>query len=552
MLNHLSVENYALIDKLDIDFSEGLTIITGETGAGKSILIGALSLILGQRADIQALQDKNKKCIIEGTFKIKDYPVKDFFEQNNLDYDDLTVIRREVNPAGKSRAFINDTPVSLAQIKDLTQHLIDIHSQHETLTITDSQFQLDFIDSFVKNNAIINNYKHKYRQYKQLLQQFNESVEKEKQAKTDLDYNQFLFNELESANLKLREQEELEKELEALTHSEEIKSNLSKASLILNDSENNVLIKIAEIRELLTQTVKYFPEVNEIHERFNNVNIELKELSRDIESIESKVISNPERTNEISQRLDIIYHLQQKHKVQNIEELLNIKELLNDKLLHVTSLEDEIRKLEEKINLQKNELLQSAKIISDKRNSSFSKIQNQLEAILSMLGMPDAAIEVKNLISEEFNENGIDRINFLFSANKGSEPKELSKVASGGEMSRLMLAIKSLISQRTLLPTIIFDEVDQGVSGNIADKVGAIMKKMTSAMQVISITHLPQIASKANVHYIVYKETAGNTTKTQIKKLNEKQRIEEIAKMLSGKELTTAAIENAKVLLEMK
>ncbi|MDD5571912.1 MAG: DNA repair protein RecN, partial [Bacteroidales bacterium] len=549
---HLSVENYALIDKLDIDFSEGLTIITGETGAGKSILIGALSLILGQRADIQALHDKTKKCIVEGTFKIEDYPVKSFFEQNNLDYDDLTVIRREVNPAGKSRAFINDTPVSLSQIKDLTQHLIDIHSQHETLTITDSQFQLDFIDSFAKNNTSVNNYRTRYKQYKQLLQQYNESVEKEKQAKADLDYNQFLFNELETSNLKLHEQEELEKEAEALTHSEEIKSNLSKASLILNDSENNVLIKIAGIRELLAQIVKYFPEVNEIHERINNVNIELKELSRDIENIESKVASNPERIEEISQRLDVIYHLQQKHKVQNIEGLLGIKDLLNDKLLHVTSLEDEIRKLEEKINLQKDELLQSAKAISEKRNSSFTKIRSQLEAILVMLGMPDAVIEIKNLLSGEFNENGIDRINFLFSANKGSEPKELSKVASGGEMSRLMLAIKSLISQRTLLPTIIFDEVDQGVSGNVADKVGAIMKKMTSAMQVISITHLPQIASKANVHYIVYKETDGNTTKTQIRKLNEKQRVEEIAKMLSGKDITTAAIENAKVLMEMK
>ena len=552
MLQLLSIQNYALIDHLEIDFSEGLTIITGETGAGKSILLGALSLILGQRADAQMLKDKNKKCIVEGSFKIKNYSIKEFFDVNNLDYEDLTVIRREINQAGKSRAFINDTPVSLSQIKDLAQELIDIHSQHETLTLNDSKFQLDIIDGYIQIVDIVNDFKIKFKEYKQLQQHYQVLIEKEKQSKLDLDYNQFLFDELESVNLKINEQAELEHESETLTHSEEIKSNLSKTLNILSVSDFNILVQLSEVKILISQLLKYFPDINDVNERINNINIELKDLSNEIENIESKIIYNPDRINEINNRLDSIYHLQQKHRVSSIEELIDVKNQISDKLLLITSLEVEIIKLKSEIDNLFDDLLKLAREISTKRIKSFKEIQKKIESTLMQLGMPDATVIIENLISEEICETGIDKINFTFSANKGSEPKPISKIASGGELARFMLSIKSIISQKNLLPTIVFDEIDQGVSGNVADKMGVIMKQMSTSMQVVTITHLPQIASKGDVHYVVRKETVDNKAKTIIEKLSKAQRVEEIAKMLSGEELTDAAIKNAKVLLEAR
>lgn len=550
MLKHLSVQNYALIDKLEVDLSNGLTIITGETGAGKSILLGALGLIAGSRADSQSLQDKTKKCIIEASFDVKSYSLKDFFKENELDYEALTVIRREINPEGKSRAFINDTPVTLNQLKELGDRLIDIHSQHQTLSLNGADFQLSVVDAFAKHDDLISEYSLQFKTYKQLEKQLNELTAQEAQAKKDLDYYQFQFNELEDANLKAGEQTILEQELEALNNSEDIKLNLSKAANGLNGGEQNLLSSLNEIKAMLNGISKFKPEIADLFARVNSSYIELKDIANELESIEQDIVYDPQRIELLNAKLDELYRLQQKHQVKTIEELITIKDELSNKLLDFTSLGEEIEKVKKALDAADKSLAALSKKISENRKKAIPKIEKEIAALLNALAMPNAQLKIEQANTQGYTATGIDKISFLFSANKGSEFKELNKVASGGELSRLMLSIKSLIAQLTALPTIIFDEIDTGVSGDVADKVGSIMNAMAANMQVITITHLPQIASKGRSHLFVYKEDKADKTYSNIKKLNADERVQEIAKMLSTGNPTAAAISNAKELLK--
>ena len=550
MLKHLSIQNYALIDKLEVDFSDGLTIITGETGAGKSILLGALGLIAGSRADTQSLQDKTKKCIVEASFNIKEYALKDFFWANELDYEITTNIRREITPEGKSRAFINDTPVTLTQLKGLAERLIDIHSQHQTLTLNGSEFQLSVVDAYANHADSLAEYSISFKQFKALEKAFNELLTKESQAKKDLDYFQFQFNELEEAGLKPDEQAVIEQELQALNNAEDIKSNLSKAATGLNGGEQNLLASLNEIKSLLSSQAKFKPEINELSTRLNSSYIELKDITNELESLEQDIVYDPKRIDKLTIQLDAIYRLQQKHQVKSVEELIAIKDDLSNKLLEFNSLETEIEKTKKELTSVQRLLTALAKKIAANRKKEIPKIEKEIASLLSALSMPNAQLKIEHIETETLTANGADKVNFLFSANKGSDFKELNKVASGGELSRLMLSIKSLIAQLTALPTIIFDEIDTGVSGDVADKVGSIMNLMAKAMQVITITHLPQIASKGESHLFVYKEDKNEKTYSNIKKLTVNERVQEIAKMLSTGTPTAAAISNAKELLK--
>lgn len=550
MLKHLSVQNYALIDQLEVDLSEGLTIITGETGAGKSILLGALGLIAGSRADTQSLQDKTKKCIIEAAFNIKGYSLTDFFKEHELDYDAVTTIRREINPEGKSRAFINDTPVTLNQLKELGERLIDIHSQHQTLSLNGADFQLSVTDAFAKHEPLLGEYQSDFGKYRSLEKQLTELSVRESQAQKDLDYFQFQFNELEDAGLKAGEQTEMEQELETLNNAEEIKSTLSKAAFGLNGGDQNLLSSLGEIRTMLNGMAKFKPEIAELSARINSSYIELKDISNELEAIEQEVVYDPKRIEVLNDKLDTLYRLQQKHQVKTAEELIAIKEEISNKLLDFNSLEAEIEKVKAALDKLKTGLTAKAKTLSDNRKKVIPKIEKEIASLLASLSMPNAQLKIDQQLLDTFTASGTDKINFLFSANKGSDFKELSKVASGGELSRLMLSIKSLIAQLTALPTIIFDEIDTGVSGDVADKVGSIMTAMAAKMQVITITHLPQIASKGSSHLFVYKEDKNNKTYSNIKKLNSGERVQEIAKMLSTGKPTEAAISNAKELLK--
>ena len=550
MLKHISVQNYALIDKLEVEFTDGLTIITGETGAGKSILLGALGLIAGSRADTQALQDKTKKCVVEANFNIKGYSLKEFFSANELDYDVTTSIRREINPEGKSRAFINDTPVTLNQLKELAEYLIDIHSQHQTLTLNGSAFQLSVVDAFADHSSTLDEYAEGFKKYKILEKQLKELTEKESQAKKDLDYFQFQFNELEDANLKADQQLAMEQELETLNNAEDIKSNLSKAAHGLSGGEQNLLTSLNEIKIILAGMAKFKSEINELSTRLSSAYIELKDISNELESLEQEIIYDPKRIEALTEKIDAVYRLQLKHQVKTIEELIVIKDDLSNKLLDFNSLEAEIEKVSKELSVLQKSLTVLAKKMSANRKKSIPNIEKEIAYLLSSLSMPNAQLKVEHLESDILGINGLDKVNFLFSANKGSDFKELNKVASGGELSRLMLCIKSLIAQLTALPTIIFDEIDTGVSGDVAHKVGSIMDKMANKMQVITITHLPQIASKGKSHLFVYKEDKNNKTYSNIKKLTAEERVQEVAKMLSTGSPTAAAISNAKELLK--
>lgn len=550
MLSHLFIQNYALIRNLDIDFQGGLTVITGETGAGKSILLGALGLILGKRADSGVLFDKSGKCIVEGSFNINSYGFQDFFERNDLDYDPLTVLRREINKSGKSRAFINDTPVKLAVLKQLAEKLIDIHSQHQTITIFDTNFQLAVIDSYGGLTSEVSSY---HLQYKDLAHKKNELkllVDRENQAQTELDYFNFLNNELEEADLNIDEQTELENESEVLNHAEEIKTKLFQVVQQFEPEGANLLGQLAEIRGSLDQVSKYSEEFKALAKRIDSSFIELSDINNEVESAMSSISHNPQRAEEIKDRLDLIYTLENKHRVNSVNELLEIKKDLSGKLNSINSLQENIKILRVEVEKSEKEIIKLAEKISLKRKNLLPEIEKEIIADLENLGMPQASFKIKNNKLEHAGKDGFDQINFLFSANKGAHLQELNKVASGGETSRVMLAVKSLISQKNLLPTVIFDEIDMGISGNVANMVGDILLKLSNSMQVIAITHLPQIAGKGDTHYFVYKKTEGETTKTEIKQLQPEDRIIEIAKMLSGQDLTSASVETAKHLLK--
>jgi DNA repair protein RecN (Recombination protein N) len=549
MLQSIYIQNYALINELEIDFNKGLNIITGETGAGKSILLGALSLVLGQRADTSVLKDKSKKCFVEAHFQIKQYQIKDFFKQNDLDYEDITTIRREITDNGKSRAFINDTPVNLSVLKDLSTNLIDIHSQHESLLLGDDHFQLSLVDSFANHQDLLNTYRNKYEDYLILNSEYNKLVNNAEKAKSDLDYFQFQFDQLEELKLIEGEQKELEDELEQLNHAEEIKLKLSECYNFLSGEELSIISNLKQAKTAIESISKYIKEGEELTQRLDSAYIELQDIDNEIEQLNEKIEHDPSRIEFIRERLDSIYAQEQKHKVSSIEELIIVRDELQQKIDHINSYDFETEKLKKQVDLLQNELEQDAKSISNNRKTVIPKIEDKVIAILKQLGIPNANFKVEQIPAEEFLPTGKEFIRFLFSANKNVALEELSKVASGGEISRLMISIKSLIVETKTLPTIIFDEIDTGTSGEIADKMGSIIKKMSKNMQVINITHLPQIAGKGDFHYLVYKKDNHETTNTYIKLLSQEERISEIAKMLSGEALTDAAIQNAKVLL---
>ncbi len=550
MLQSLSIQNYALIEELNIYFNKGFSIITGETGAGKSILLGAISLILGQRADTSILKNKNKKCIIEGVFDISDYNLKYFFNNNDLDFDNFTIIRREINPNGKSRAFINDTPVNVSILKELGSKLVDIHSQHQNLILNDAQYQLFVVDIMAKHKNLLNEYRKNFKEYKKDKQELNNLIEKSEKSKQDLDYLQFQYNQLDEANLITDEQEGLESNLETLTHAEDIKANLSKAYNLLSGEGETAINQINEAKSFISRLNKFFPKSTDLSQRIESVLIELNDISNETEIISNDVEYNPEKINIIKERLDIIYNLQQKHRVSTISELIEIKNNLQNQIDEISSYDSEINELNIKLKNKHDDLVNKANNISTQRKKIIPDIEKNIVHLLQNLGMPNATFKIVQTKLDQLSVNGFDTVTFLFSANKKIDMQNISKVASGGELSRLMLSIKSLISKSIALPTIIFDEIDVGVAGEIADKMGNIMLNMSKNMQVISITHLPQIASKGQYHYTVYKFDDNDTTSTSIKLLNDDERIVEIAKMLSGENVTEAAFENAKDLLK--
>ena len=550
MLLHLFIQNYALIEELNIDFSNGFSAITGETGAGKSIIIGALSLILGQRADNAVLLNKEKKCIIEGTFDIKKLDVEDFFKDNELDYDGQCILRREISPNGKSRAFINDTPVNLNLLKDIGDKLVDIHSQHTTLTLNNSDFQMTVLDNYAGNAEVLSSYHKDFLTYQKLKNQLKELKEKGQENTARQDYIQFLFNELDAASLKENEQDENEQELEILNNAEDIKTGLNKTIFTLSTSEFNLLSQLTDINSTLLRISNYHPQIKELHERMSSCVIELKDISNDAEVIEQKILSDPSKLEEIKQRLDFIYRLEKKHNINTIEELIKVRDQISDELMHFSNLDDKIKEIEKLLAVYFDKIKVLADTISKKRRQAIPKLEKDITNIFSELAMHDARIKIDLSDNDDFNGSGRNSILFLFNANKGGEFRELSKVISGGELSRLMLAIKSVISKQNILPTVIFDEIDSGVSGDIAGKVGKIMQKMGEGMQIISITHLPQIAAKASQHYFVSKFSDGKRTQSTIKKLTNEERVEEIAKLLSNEDVSSAALATAKELMK--
>jgi DNA repair protein RecN (Recombination protein N) len=550
MLIKLFVQNYALIKELDVELENGLTIITGETGAGKSILLGALSLILGTRADISVLLDKNEKCIVEGTFRIEEYDLNEFFISNELDYEPITTLRREINPAGKSRAFINDTPVTINLLKELGDRLIDIHSQHQTLMLNDDSFQLNVIDSFAGTAKLRNEYKMAYFNFRKLKKEYNSVKEKADKNKADLEYYQFQLNQLKEANLKHGEQEELEKEQELLGHVEEIKLALSGSSNLFSAEGMSILSMLREIKINIGKIKTFLPEGESLLLRTESSLIELDDLASEVEKLASSIEADPHRLARVNDRLDHIYSLIQKHRVKSLNELIIKKEEIEGLISSIVSSDERLAELESLLDKEVNTLKIISKDISGKRSSVLPNIELKITELLKQLGMPNAKFRISLNKSPEFTATGIDQADFLFSANKQVAPENLSKIASGGELSRVMLSLKSLLTRNNNLPTIIFDEIDSGVSGEVADKVGQILSGMGKYMQVVNITHLPQVASRGTKHYHVYKDDIGDSTFTRVKLLSLEERILEVARLLSGSEVTETAMKNARELLK--
>ena len=550
MLQSLYIKNYALIDKLSIEFYSGFNIITGETGAGKSIILGALGLILGQRADLSVLRDKKRKCTVEGSFLVKDYQLEPFFDENELDYDEQTILRREITPAGKSRAFINDTPVNLKTIRDLALRLIDIHSQHQNLELGNRLFQLRLIDLVAGNHQVLSDYQQQFQEYTSTKKKYAKLIGEADQAKADLDYFQFQFNQLYEAKLKSGEMEELESEQNQLEHAEDIKMTFGQLAEELEGDELGLLRRLKEQIARLYKMASYFAEAEEIHKRLESCYLELKDISDESMGIADRVDHDPERIQLVSERLDLIYSLQQKFKVDTVDELLAVQKDLEEKIDQVASFDEEIARLEKLLKEQEKQLDEFATELTKSRKKVAVPFQKSVVDILQKLGMSNAVFQVDFEWTELPALMGKDEVRFLFSANKNSEPQEISKIASGGEMSRLMLALKSLITDSRSLPTIVFDEIDSGISGEIAVKMGTILKSVSTKMQVINITHLPQIAAKGDHHFQVYKFDTDEETFTSIRKLDADERIDELAQMLSGDRTSETARGTARELLD--
>ncbi len=549
MLLSLKVKNYALIENLYVEFHEGLNIITGETGAGKSILLGALGLILGKRADTTVLNSSSEKCVVEAEFYIKDYSLEQFFEENDLDYDDHTVLRREILPSGKSRAFINDSPVLLSVIQELSVKLVDIHSQHQTLQLNKQEFLLGIVDEFCGNSELLVDYHRSYEQYKEKFKTYTDTKQHIESVKADIDFVSFQVDELQKANVREGELENLEAEVTKLENAGDIKSGLHESLQILSADQMNVLDNLQLVGNKLSIIAKVYPEAKSYFERLESVRIELKDLDADLDAAFNSLEFDPGYFESQKGRLDTIYHLFQKYKVNTEKELVDIRTSLEQTLLLGVDGEFELNRLKEEVFKHKEECLVKSAKLSKNRKSAFAAIEEEVHETLVDLGIIHGKLKI-NQTTKELSSNGMDSVEFLFSANKNHPLQEISKTASGGELSRLMLAIKALISSKTHLPTLVLDEIDTGVSGEVAGKVGNVINNMSEGNQVINITHLPQVASKGKAHFKVYKDHNHHTTKTLIKKLDENERLEEIAKMLSGEELSEAALANARELLK--
>lgn len=554
MLKTLFIKNYALIDELKVEFDEGFSVVTGETGAGKSIILGALSLILGQRAESKFIKQNANKCTIEGVFDISVYELSGLFESNDWVYDgDVCIIRREIWANGKSRAFLNDSPVYLQDLKALGERLIDIHSQHENLSLNDNLFQLTLVDSIAKTASIKEKYKTYFKTYKKAESELLDLHQQAQKNKEEQDYLQFQFNNLTEAHLQEDEQETLEAELESITHSEEIKSSLYKLTNTLSEDEQSVesglrtALESAKALQHFTSTSAYSQS---FVERIESAYIDMKDLRQEAERVFQDVDFDPDRQLIIEDRLSVIYSLQQKHSVATVKELIDILSDIGEKLQNIESLDERIEQLEKEFTQKKKTVYAEAEALSELRKSAVATIEKNIEDKLSYLGIPNARFKINFTDKKELDATGKDTINFFFSANKNTHLQPIAQIASGGEISRLMLVLKSLVADATSLATIIFDEVDTGTSGEIADKMGLIMQQLSDKMQVMAITHLPQIAAKGNAHYYVYKKELTDATTTSIKKLTMPERIEEIARMLSGAETTVQALENARVMLK--
>jgi len=549
MITSLSIKNYALIEKLTIDFSKGFSIITGETGAGKSIILGALGLVLGKRADLTSLKNKEEKCVIEAQFEISKYDLKDFFEANDLDYEDDTIIRREILPSGKSRAFINDSPVNLQELQDLSLFLIDIHSQQQTQELSDEGVQFKIIDAIANNSLIIDSYQKLLKLYKSDKSKLNALLKKQSDAGKEQEYNTFLLNELVAAKLKSGEQEELESDFEKLNNVEIIKESIDKSLLIGNEEQFGVFHNLNEIKASLQKIATFSSEYQGLFERITSLAIEFDDISRELQNASEKLLNDPEKLELTNQKLQLIYNLQKKHQVSSVDELIQIQNNLENSVLELGNIEEEIASLTKSIEQKTQELDVLSAKIHQSREEAIPVLSNQLISILETLGMPNVRFKMELLASENYLQNGKDELQFLFSANKGTDFGLLKKVASGGEMSRIMLAVKAILAQYSKLPTLIFDEIDTGVSGEIAIRMGEIMKEMSAKMQIFAITHLPQIAAKGDSHFKVFKSTTNDDTQSELKLLSQDERIIEIAQMLSGAVVSDSALNHAKALL---
>ena len=553
MLRSLYIQNYALIEKLDISFGAGFSVITGETGAGKSIILGAIGLLLGQRAEVKAIRQGASKCVIEARFDISAYGMEPFFEENELEYEEECILRREVYASGKSRAFINDTPASLVQMKELGEQLIDVHSQHQNLLLNKEGFQLNVLDILSHNDEQLSTYQSLYREWKQAQQELADLIAHAEQNKADEDYIRFQLEQLEEANLSAGEQEELEQETDMLSHAEEIKAGLFRVGQLLTSDEGGLLAGLKESLNTMLGLQKVYSPATELAERLESTYIELKDVSQEVSSQEEDVEFNPERLEEVNDRLNLIYTLQQKHRATTVEELLALAEEYAAKLAAITSYDERIGELTTLCDTLYNKVRKQAAVLTKARTGAAREVEKQMASRLVPLGMPNVRFQVEMGIRKEPGVHGEDTVNFLFSANKNGSLQNISSVASGGEIARVMLSIKAMIAGAVKLPTIVFDEIDTGVSGEIADRMADIMQEMGEQdRQVISITHLPQIAARGCAHYKVYKQDNETETNSHIRRLADEERVEEIAHMLSGATLTEAALNNAKVLLGIK
>lgn len=552
MLRSLYIQNYALIEKLDIRFDSGFSVITGETGAGKSIILGAIGLLLGQRADVKSIRKGATKCVIEAHFDVSAYGMKPFFEANELEYEDECILRRELYASGKSRAFINDTPASLAQMKELGELLIDVHSQHQNLLLNKEGFQLNVLDLLAHDEAELAAYQKLYNDWRQARQDLEELVARAEQSRADEDYIRFQLEQLEEANLTDGEQEELEQEAEMLTHAEDIKAGLYRAGQALNADEGSVLEALKDCQNTMMGLRSVFAPAGELADRLDSVYIELKDISQEVADKEEEVEFNPARLDEVNARLNLIYSLQQKHRVDTVKALLSLQESYALQLSTITSSDEDIARLEAQVKELFSQVTAQAQVLTEARTRAAREVERQMAARLVPLGMPNVRFQVEMGVRKEPGGHGADTVSFLFSANKNGVLQNISSVASGGEIARVMLSVKVMIAGAVKLPTIVFDEIDTGVSGEIADRMADIMQEMgDNDRQVISITHLPQIAARGRAHYKVYKEDNEVETNSHIRRLTDDERVEELAHMLSGATLTEAALNNARALLKL-